>query len=79
MIPILIHFQIINSYFLPLTIFIIPSFFIFYLMLKQQQSEALENVKGWTLMYVTYLFYAIAFTLLIILGELGLLDFIVAI
>jgi len=76
MIPILIHYQIINSYFLPLTIFIIPSFFVFYLMIKQQQSETLENVQGWTFMYVTYLFYAISFTALIILGELGKLNFI---
>jgi geranylgeranylglycerol-phosphate geranylgeranyltransferase len=76
-IPILVHYHIINSYFLPLTIFTIPSFFIFYLMLTQQQSETLENVKGWTLMYVTYLFYAISFTALIILGELGRLNFIV--
>jgi 4-hydroxybenzoate polyprenyltransferase len=76
MIPIFVHYQIINSYFLPLTLFIIPSFFVFYLMLKQQQSETLENVQGWTFMYVTYLFYAICFTALIILGELGQLNFI---
>ena len=49
MIPILVHYHIINSYFLPLTIFIIPSFFIFYLMIKQRQSETLENVQGWSL------------------------------
>jgi len=79
MIPILIHYHIINSYFLPLTIFIIPSFFIFYLMIKQQQSKTLENVQGWTLMYVTFLFYAISFTTLIILGELGQLNFILPI
>ena len=75
-IPIFIHYSVINSYFLPLTIFIIPAFLIFYLMLKQQQSETLENVQAWTLMYVTYLFYAIGFTSLIILGELGQLNFI---
>ncbi|PNX53201.1 MAG: 4-hydroxybenzoate polyprenyltransferase [Thermoplasmata archaeon M9B2D] len=75
-IPFLVHYQMINAYFLPLTIFIIPSFFIFYLMLKQQKSETLENVQAWTLMYMTYLFYAISFTTLIILGELGQLDFI---
>jgi 4-hydroxybenzoate polyprenyltransferase len=75
-IPILIHYSIINSYFLPLTIFIIPAFIIFYLMLKQQQSETLENVQAWSLMYVTYLFFAISFTALIILGELGQLNFI---
>jgi geranylgeranylglycerol-phosphate geranylgeranyltransferase len=75
-IPILVHYHIINSYFLPLTIIIIPSFFIFYLMLKQQQNKTLENVHAWSLMYVTYLFYAVGFTLLIILGELGHLNFI---
>jgi len=45
-------------------------------MLKQKHSETLENVRAWSLMYVTYLFYAIGFTTLIILGELGQLDFI---
>jgi geranylgeranylglycerol-phosphate geranylgeranyltransferase len=75
-IPILIHYSIIDSYFLPLTIFIIPAFLVFYFMLKQRQSETLENVQAWSLMYVTYLFYAIGFTALIILGKLGQLDFI---
>jgi len=75
-IPIFVHYHIIDAYFLPLTIFIIPSYFVFYLMLKQQRSETLENVQGWSLMYVTYLFYAISFTALIILGKLGQLDFI---
>jgi len=76
MIPVFIHYHYINAYFLPLTIFIIPAFFVFYLMLKQQRSENLENVSAWTLMYVTYLFYAIGFTGLIILGELKQLNFI---
>lgn len=76
MFPVLIHYHLINAYFLPLTIFVIPGFIIFYLMLKHQQSEALENVSAWSLMYVTYLFYAIGFTALIILGELGQLNFI---
>jgi geranylgeranylglycerol-phosphate geranylgeranyltransferase len=76
MIPVFTHYHMINVYFLPLTIFIIPSFFVFYLILKQQQSETLENVQAWTLMYVTYLFYAIVLTALIILGELGQLNFI---
>jgi 4-hydroxybenzoate polyprenyltransferase len=78
MFPVLIHYHFIDAYFLPLTIFIIPGFVIFYLMLKQQQSEALENVSAWSLMYITYLFYAIGFTALIILGELGQLSFITA-
>ena len=74
--PVLIHYHLIDAYFLPLTIFIIPGFIIFYLMVKHQPSSTLENVSAWSLMYVTYLFYAIGFTALIILGELGQLDFI---
>lgn len=77
--PILIHYEIIDAYFLPLTIFIIPSFLIFYLMIKHHKSESLENVQAWSLMYITYLFYAIVFTTLIILGELGQLDFFIPI
>ena len=75
MIPVLIHYQVINAYFLPLTIVVIPAFLVFYLILRSQQSESLENVSAWSLMYVTYLFYAIGFTALIILGELGQLNF----
>ncbi|MBN1281122.1 MAG: UbiA prenyltransferase family protein [Candidatus Thermoplasmatota archaeon] len=78
-IPFCIHYHLIDAYFLPLTIFIIPSFLIFYLMLKQYKSQTLENTQAWSLMYVTYLFYAIGFTTLIIFGELGQLDFIPAI
>jgi 4-hydroxybenzoate polyprenyltransferase len=76
MIPVLVHYGMINPYLLPLTIFIIPAFLIFYLMLKQHESVTLENVHAWSLMYITYLFYAISFTALIILGELGQLEFI---
>ncbi|HVP99926.1 MAG TPA: UbiA family prenyltransferase [Candidatus Thermoplasmatota archaeon] len=75
-IPVLVHFKIMNSYLLPLTIFIIPSLFVFYFMIKQRESETLENVPAWSLMYVTYLFYAVGFTALIIFGELGYLQFI---
>jgi hypothetical protein len=59
-----------------LTVIIVPAFFVFYLILKSQASETLENVSAWSLMYITYLFYAIGFTALIILGELGQLNFI---
>jgi len=74
-VPFFIHYRIMSSYLIPLTIFVIPGFLIFYFMLKQQESKTLENVQAWTLMYVTYLFYAIGFTSLIIFGELGYLSF----
>lgn len=70
-VPILINYGFLNQYLIPLTIFIIPSFLVFYLMLKHHESKSLENVQAWVLMYVNYLFFAIAFTSLIIFGELG--------
>ncbi len=74
-IPFLVHYRIMNSYLLPLTIFIIPGILVFYFMFKQRESETLENVPAWSLMYITYLFYAVGFTTLIIFGELGYLNF----
>jgi len=79
LIPVLVHFHFMNSYLLPLTIFIIPGILVFYFMFKQNESETLENVPAWSLMYITYLFYAVGFTALIIFGELGYLNFLTAI
>ena len=74
-IPFFVYIGLLNSYLLPLTVFAIPGFIIFYLMLKNHESETLENVTAWSLMYVTYLFYAISFVSLIIFGEFGYLNF----
>jgi 4-hydroxybenzoate polyprenyltransferase len=75
LIPLLIHYELIDSYFLPLTIFVFPSFLIFYFMIKGRESETFENVQAWSLMYITYLFYAICFVALILFGESGYLGF----
>ncbi len=72
-IPLLINIGVLEPYLLFLMFFAIPSFFVFFLMLKHHESESLENVHAWVLMYVTYLFFAIAFSLLIVFGELGIL------
>ena len=74
-VPVFIHFDVFKPYFLPLTLFIIPAFFVFYLMLRQHENQTMENVSAWSLMYITYLFYAISFTTLIILGEMGYIPF----
>jgi len=74
-IPFFIQYGMLNSYLLPLSIFTVPSFLIFYLMLKQSESKSLENVHAWVLMYITFLFYSIGFACLIIFGELGYLNF----
>jgi hypothetical protein len=44
-------------------------------MRKDHESETLENVPAWSLMYITYLFYAVSFVTLIVFGELGYLNF----
>lgn len=75
LVPFFIHYGMLNAYLLPLTIFAVPGFIIFYLILKENVSETLENVQAWSLMYVTYLFYAISFVSLIVFGELGYLNF----
>jgi len=74
-VPFFVYYGMLNSYLLPLTIFVIPGFIIFYLMCKENESETLENVPAWSLMYITYLFYAISFVALIVLGEFGYLAF----
>ena len=74
-VPFLVQYGYLNAYLLPLTIFIIPAFLVFYFMVEQGESKTLENVQAWSLMYVTYLFYAVGFSSLIILGEVGYLPF----
>ena len=74
-VPLFVYYGMLNSYMLPITIFAIPGFIIFYFMIKENESETLENVTAWSLMYVTYLFYAISFVTLIVLGEFGYLNF----
>ena len=69
----LVNYHYLNTYLLPLAIFTIPAFFVFFLMLNHNESKSLENVHAWVLMYVTYLFFAISFSTLIILGETGYL------
>ena len=74
-IPLLITYDLLNGYLIPLTVFAVPSFLIFYLMIKESESTTLENVHAWSLMYVTYLFYAVGFSSLIVFGEAGFLTF----
>ncbi|HID24971.1 MAG TPA: 4-hydroxybenzoate polyprenyltransferase [Thermoplasmata archaeon] len=70
-IPVLVIKNLLASYLLPLTVFAVPSFFVFYLMIKESRGRKLENVHAWALMYLEYLFFAIGFAVLVILGETG--------
>ena len=70
-IPILINCGLLSSNLWILSLFIIPSFLVFYLMLKDNKtSRILENTPSWTLMYLTYLLFAFDFSLLAIFGSL---------
>jgi len=69
LIPILIERNLLESYLWPLTIFIIPSLFVFYLMIKKSESKTLENIHAWSIMYIEYIFYALGFAMLIIFSS----------
>ena len=71
LLPILVNMELVKPYLIYLTVFTIPSFLVFYLMIKHSESKSLENVHAWVLMYVEYLFFAVSFSVLIILGETG--------
>lgn len=70
-IPILIHSGILDSNLWILTLLAIPSFLIFYLMIKDNRTgRFLENTPSWTLMYVTYFVFAFGFSFLTVLSSL---------
>jgi 4-hydroxybenzoate polyprenyltransferase len=73
LVPLFVYTRVVTSYLLPLVVFAIPSFFVFYLMLKHNESKSLENVHAWVLMYLEYLFFAISFSVLLILGKSGVI------
>jgi len=68
-IPMLINMGILESSLWLLTILAIPSYFVFHFMLKDdKKGKHLENTSSWTLMYLTYFFFAFGFSVLIIIG-----------
>ena len=68
-IPILINQKLLPGYFYPLTGLVLLSIFIAYLMLRETESTTLENIHAWSVMYIEYMFFAIGFALLTIIGE----------
>jgi len=66
-IPILIDSGILESYFWGLSLFAIPSCFIFYLMVRDSnKSRFFENTSSWTMMYFTYFVFALGFSIITI-------------
>lgn len=70
MIPLLIEFGVLDPYLWLLTFLAIPSYLIFYLMIREDKGcKLLENTSAWALMYVTYFVFASGFSFLTILGS----------
>lgn len=59
-----------ESYLRPLTLYLLLSIFIFYLMWRGTESKTLENVHAWSIMYVTYIFFALSFSVLTIFSNI---------
>ncbi|RLF38499.1 MAG: 4-hydroxybenzoate polyprenyltransferase [Thermoplasmata archaeon] len=70
-IPFIVNDGILAPYLLPLSLLAIPSFLIFYLMIKESRSKKFENTRAWVLMYVEYLLLALGFAVLIMFGEMN--------
>lgn len=69
-VPLLINGGFLDIYFWPLALLMIPSFLVFYLLMKESESKTLENVHAWSIMYVEYMFFALGFPLMIIFARL---------
>lgn len=71
MIPLMIQTNLLTATFWPLTFFAIPCVFICYIMIKNDVRKIgnLENTSSWALMYVTYLFFALSFSSIIIVDS----------
>jgi len=69
-IPMFIDFKLLEAYLFPLTILIIPVFFVGYLIYIGTESKTLENVQAWAIMYILYIVYAMAFSLMVIFRDI---------
>jgi 4-hydroxybenzoate polyprenyltransferase len=69
-IPIFIHQNGIEGYLWPLTFLVLLTFLIFYFTIKKTVSSTLENIHAWSIMYVQYIIFAMAFSLLTIYRDI---------
>ncbi len=58
--------DIIDPIYNTLSLFILLSLFIFYLMMRGTESKTLENIHAWSVMYIQYIFFALSFSILTI-------------
>ena len=70
MIPLLIDSGVLGSYLWLLTLLTIPSFLVFYQMIREKKGcRFLENTSAWAMMYATYFVFAFGFSVLTIFGS----------
>jgi hypothetical protein len=70
MIPLFINRGILESQMWSLTFLAIPSYLIFYSMIRDKsKSKFFENTSAWRLMYITYFIFALSFSVLTIAGS----------
>jgi len=69
-IPMFIDYGGLEPYLMPLTLLIIPGFFVAYLIYIGTESKTLENVQAWAIMYILYIVFAMAFSLLTIFRDI---------
>ncbi len=68
-IPIFTYAGLLESHLWILAFFSFFSMFLFYLMIRSKESKTLENVHAWSVMYIEYIFFALAFAILTIFSE----------
>lgn len=68
-IPIFINQSLLRNYLWPLAFLVILSFVIVFLMIRETESETLENVQAWSIMYLQYIFFALGFSILTIFSD----------
>jgi 4-hydroxybenzoate polyprenyltransferase len=56
-------------YLWPLILLVIPSFLIFFLMIRGTESQTLENVHAWSVMYIQFIFFAMIFSVITIFND----------
>ncbi|HDM67034.1 MAG TPA: 4-hydroxybenzoate polyprenyltransferase [Thermoplasmatales archaeon] len=70
LIPVCIDLGLLERFLWPLSLLMIGSLIIFYLMfIGDRESETLENIHAWAVMYTVYIFYALGFAVLTIFHE----------
>ena len=62
----LVYFHVINGSFLFLTLLVILSVFIGWMMFHNHKNAKCENTSAWTLMYATYFIFALSFAIITI-------------